>query len=469
MIVCVKLDSVAEPPEALLEALLEAAPRVTLEPGHAWLDARGLTPAAVHEVLLQRLSVAGVAVRSGAGLRPVVASVAAAQAAPGGLVAVKAGGEREFLAPLPLSVLGVPDPLAGWLADVGIERCGELAAVPREAVEVRFGGEAAAWWWLSRGDDERRLFMPVPPALPQASVDFIDYVVTDPERLVFTVNALLGGLCDRMRESGAHARRLRLRLPLANGTVWERTLRTARPTAERAAWLRLARGVLERITVPDSVTGVAVEIEATEAAAAVQGDLFDVGFATAGAVEAAVARVVEDQGPVLQEPATTRHPLAERRGVFREVGVRAALGNGGPLGGLNGGRDNGRDGGRDGNEAHGAALATGAPDPTGTVGVAAADVPSADEPVGLTLQLLDEPRRVTVETVRRRDHQVPVRYRDGRWHEVVNAAGPDRVSGGQWDVTYAREYYRAVTSDGALVWLFRDAGRDRWYLHGWWD
>ena len=89
--------------------------------------------------------------------------------------------------------------------------------------------------------------------------------------------------------------------------------------------------------------------------------------------------------------------------------------------------------------------------------------------MGLTLQLLDEPRLVTVETARRRDHHVPVRYRDGRWHAVVNAAGPDRVSGGQWDVSYAREYYRAVTSEGRLIWLFRDAARNRWYLHGWWD
>jgi hypothetical protein len=94
---------------------------------------------------------------------------------------------------------------------------------------------------------------------------------------------------------------------------------------------------------------------------------------------------------------------------------------------------------------------------------------ATDEPVGLTLQLLDEPRQVVVETARRRDHQVPVRYRDGKWHAIVNAAGPDRVSGGQWDASYAREYFRAVTSEGTLVWLFRDAGRERWYLHGWWD
>jgi hypothetical protein len=26
-----------------------------------------------------------------------------------------------------------------------------------------------------------------------------------------------------------------------------------------------------------------------------------------------------------------------------------------------------------------------------------------------------------------------------------------------------------VTTEGTLVWLFRDAAHDRWFLHGWWD
>jgi protein ImuB len=444
MILCVMLEEAIEPKSGVLEALLAAAPRATLETGRAWLDVRGLDLAGVHGVLRHRLK--GMEARFGAGIRPVVAEVAAGTAAAGELVEVAVGAEREFLSSQSLSLLGVSDPLLGWLADVGIDRCGEFAAVAQEAVEVRFGGGAVEWWRRARGDDGRRLFMPVPPDLPQSSVDFIDYVVTDPERLIFTTNALLGSLCERMRESGAHARRLRLRLPLANGAVWERSLRSARPTAERSAWLRLARALLERITVPDSVVGVAVEVESTEAAAALQGDLFDVGFATASAVEAAMARVVEDQGEVIRVPRVSGHPLAEHRGEYRPIGVREATG---PLGVR---------------EAMGP---PGVREAMGRPGVPV-DV-SADEPVGLTLQLLDEPRRVTVETVRRRDHHVPVRYRDGRWYEIVNAAGPDRVSGGQWDVTYAREYFRAVTSEGTLVWLFRDAGRDRWYLHGWWD
>jgi protein ImuB len=443
MIVCALIDGIRESDDAVIEALLAAAPRVTLEPERAWLDARGLSPAELCPPLRRRLEAGGVGVRFGAGTRPVIAELAARSAGVGEVRLVEAGKEPEFLSPVSLERLGVPEPLLGWLADVGIVTCGELGVVTREAVEVRFGGVAVQWWRWSRGDDDRRLFRARPPGLPQASIDFIDYVVTDPERLIFTTNALLGGLCEQMVEGGAHARRLRLRLPLANGSVWERTLKTARPTADRAAWLRLARGVLERLTVPDSVAGVSVEVSATEAASVVQGDLFDAGFATAGAVESALARVLEDQGDVVAAPAVTAHPLVELRGAYRPVSVREAL--------------------RAPDAAGGAVTAAAAG------GLPGSGLPRADEPVGLTLQLLDEPKPVTVETIRRRDHQVPVRYRDSRWHALVNAAGPDRVSGGQWDACYAREYFRAVTADGALVWLYRDAARDRWYLHGWWD
>jgi hypothetical protein len=86
-----------------------------------------------------------------------------------------------------------------------------------------------------------------------------------------------------------------------------------------------------------------------------------------------------------------------------------------------------------------------------------------------------------VETAPRRDFFVPVRYRDeGAWHEVVHVAGPERVSGRAWDgdAAYAREYFRCVTREGRLVWVYRDAGgrpsarrpdAPAWFLHGWWD
>jgi hypothetical protein len=87
----------------------------------------------------------------------------------------------------------------------------------------------------------------------------------------------------------------------------------------------------------------------------------------------------------------------------------------------------------------------------------------------LMLQLLPQPKRIIVRTRRRRNHSCPIQYRDSEWTGITSAAGPDRVSGGQWTEPYAREYFRCVTEHGTLVWLFRDARDDEWYLHGWWD
>jgi len=86
----------------------------------------------------------------------------------------------------------------------------------------------------------------------------------------------------------------------------------------------------------------------------------------------------------------------------------------------------------------------------------------------LTLQLFPEPRRVAVKTKRRRDHELPVEFRDKQWMQIISAAGPDRVSGGRWSEPYAREYFRCVTDDGMMVWLYRDGREKEWYLHGWW-
>lgn len=412
-----------------MAALLEVAPRVALgSAGEVWLDARGVALEGLHASAVSRLAELGVArVRAGAAPRPVVAWLAA-QEAESGVRLVRGSEAASFVAPLPLTRLGVDARTLALLEGVGIARCGELASLPAETVEVRFGGGALAWWRLARGEDERRLFAPVPPEAPHASLDFIDYVVTDPERLLFTANALLGTICDQLVERGAHARRLQLVLSLGNGGRWERELRPARPTASRSTWLRLVRALLERLTVADAVAGMSLTVGAAESASALQGDLFDAGFATASAVESAVARLLEEQGAVVVRPTATAHPLVEQRVEFEPVALQEA---------------------------------TSPP----RVPVAAGD----DAGPALTLQLLAQPRPVLVETVQRRDHEVPVRYRDGQWHALVNAAGPDRVSGGQWERSYAREYFRAVTADGRLVWLFRDACRDRWYLHGWWD
>ncbi|HUG41745.1 MAG TPA: hypothetical protein VMM12_14750 [Longimicrobiales bacterium] len=469
--------SAAEPgrrPADLAPSLSELAPRLRVESEVIWADGSGLDAASLAARLLDRLARLGVHARAGVAAVPVTAELAArfgdqaddrrdaatpflvkertgwgwrastplspgvgdpASSAPPsphrsgepGVVVVRKGEEAAWQATLPISALARDEKLRSLLDGVGVTTLGALAALEREAIEVRFGPDAVACWRAARADDRRVLFRRVPPERPCGSIDFVDYVLTDPARLLFTANALLGPLCARLVARGEHARALRLVLPLADGSEWDRLIRPARPTASRDAWLRLLRNLLERLTVPDAVAGMRLEVGRTEPAAVRQGDLFDRGFATAAAVEAAVARLAERQVQPLA-PRTDAHPLLERRGQWTPV----------------------------------------SPD---RVTAPAERRVAPGGKAGLGLQLLPEPRRLVVETTRRRDHEIPTRLLErGGWREIAHAAGPDRISGGQWEAgLYAREYFRCVTDEGVPLWIYRDAREDGWYLHGWWD
>ncbi len=56
---------------------------------------------------------------------------------------------------------------------------------------------------------------------------------------------------------------------------------------------------------------------------------------------------------------------------------------------------------------------------------------------------------------------------DGRWLDVVEAEGPERLSGEWWSRPLDRSYWRATLGDGRVAWLYQEDGR--WALHGWWD
>ena len=430
--------SAGEAPLAELAAtLLADVPRVAVEVrGVIWADLRGLPAARLAHLLLTRLDPAGAGeVRAGVASVPVAAELAA-RSGGGSLTLVEPGAARAFLAPLPLALLE-PEPwLAPLLDGVGLITCGELAALPREAVEVRLGAEGVRLWRLARGDDSRVLFRPIPPERPHASIDFVDYQVTDAARLVFTSNALLGTVCEVLQTRGERSRVMALSLFLGSGSVVRRELRCSRPTAQRGPWLDRIREELERLVLPDTVTGVMLESVGEEPISATQGDLFDRGFATAGAVEEAVARLADTLGAVFLEPERNDHPLAEVRTRWCVREPAAVVGSGAGKG----------------------------------VGMTTEGEETVEGAPTLALQLLPRPKVVGVRTRPRRDHQLPVAYREGRhWVEIVDAAGPDRVSGGHDGEAFAREYFRCATAGGKLLWLYRDGLGDEWRLHGWWD
>ncbi len=152
-------------------------------------------------------------------------------------------------------------------------------------------------------------------------------------------------------------------------------------------------------------------------------------------VEDAIIQLTDDQGDVVVEPVNSEHPLLELRTTWTYArAVRRRRRHDVP------------------------------PD----------DVPTRDSrpTVAHAATACRRPKSVTVDTQPRRDHDVPVRYLDdNEWHDIVEAAGPDRVSGGQWSTEYSREYFRCVREDGMMVWLFHGSQQQTtdWFLHGWWD
>jgi hypothetical protein len=416
--------------QQLVHSLLGVAPRVVIgTKGVVWADARGMSAEPLARDLALVYHEKGVEkVRAAISIVPISAEVAALHGK-GAFINIPPGTERDYLARFPIDVLDPSLFLSSLLDGIGVECCADMARLDLESVEVRFGAEGARLWRLSRADDSRRIFTTVPRSLPSASLDWVDYTLKDPERLVFIINALVGNITTDLKSRGQCAREMTMSFSLANRETYDHLVRPARSTASHNAWMRLIRTHLERITLPDGVVGITMRVEAVTGEMERQGDIFDRGFATARAAEETIAQLLDDQGSVVVTPRNTQHPLIDRRTEWvsqepSQASARIQL-------------------------KEKVVKATAAP--------------------RLTLQLLPEPRRVAVTTKQRRDHQMPVQYRDKEWMTIVSAAGPDRVSGGQWTEPYAREYFRCVTEDGMMVWLFRDAREDGWYVHGWWD
>ena len=413
-------------------AALEWAPRIRLECGRGviWADARGLDGLAIAQRLVERLEFLDISdVHAGIATTPIAAEVAA-RTSEERITVVPPGTDRSFLATLDVGVLHPPPPPSFYplIAAIGIENCGDLARLDPQSVEVRFGAEGVRIWKLARAEDTRLIFGPRPRELPSAELEWVDYELSNQEQVVFIVNSLLGTVTDALavRREGAHA--VVLEFSLANRAVVALPVRCTTPTSDRRTWLRVIRAALEGVAFEAPVMRIALRVDASAPLADRQGDLFDVGFATARATETALAHLLDKQADAIGIAHRTEHPLPERRLIWRF-------------------------------------------DPAGQV--AERPLPGGSA-LGLTpeltLQILPVPLALEVWTIIRRGLPVPDRYFDGtRTYSLSVSLGPDRVSGGFDDRRFERDYFQGVRDDGVMVLLYRDHASGRWHLAGWWD
>jgi len=162
----------------------------------------------------------------------------AARAGPTGLL-VPPGEAREFLAGLPVRVLGMPD-LCELLPRLGIETLGQFAGLPPAEAASRFGAEGKLAVRLARGLDPRPL-IPRPPAADLAVQLEFDPPAEQSEPVIFAAKALADQMHDRLAAGGFACVRVQVAVHCADGQEFSRLWRhdgllSALAVAERVRW-----------------------------------------------------------------------------------------------------------------------------------------------------------------------------------------------------------------------------------------
>jgi protein ImuB len=180
---------------------------------------------------------------------------------------VPPGGSAAFLAPLPVSITGLPE-LTAVLAKLGIRTLGAFAALPAEQVRDRFGPAGEAAHRIAAGLDPRRVVPRVAPKERDARIEFeppLDRV----DQIAFALKRTAEGFLDALAADLAVCTGLTVEITTEDGGSRRRTWlhpRSFTPldVIDRVRWQLSGIGVEE---LSAAVTAVRLVPESVDAAA----------------------------------------------------------------------------------------------------------------------------------------------------------------------------------------------------------
>jgi nucleotidyltransferase/DNA polymerase involved in DNA repair len=240
--------------EGILRRLEDVAFAVEpAEPGCLYFETRGVERlyGGIERALRRALAAVGSTwdPRAGAADRRFAALAAASVARPGQILVVAGEGTRDFLAPLPLTLLPLDPEREEELGELGVRTLGELAGLPGAAVADRLGPVGRRAWSLARGGPSGRVAARQPAAELAETLEFPEAVGNE-----LTLRRALWALLDRVLSQPERAdrepRKLAVSARLVGGGSWRRTVTLREATAE-VARLRAALGPkLAELTAP---------------------------------------------------------------------------------------------------------------------------------------------------------------------------------------------------------------------------
>lgn len=335
-----------------------------------------------------------------------------------------AGGEAEAIAGFPLSALRLEREVLDAARRLGVERIGELAAMPRGPLQRRFGNDLLLRLDQALGRTREPIDPIVPEEAPSILLRFLEPIAT-PEAIAEALGEGTRRLVPLLEEGGLGVRRLILVCDRVDGEAQCAAIGTARPTRDGTHLFRLMTARIETLEPGfglETLRLVATRVEPLDA------QPFDGGLA--GRETADLADLVDRLAVRLG-----------RRRIFRLGALESDL------------------------PERSVARA----DPLGE----AADWPKWPRPV----RLLAPPEPVE-QVLSALPDWPPRRFRwRGRDHRVIVADGPERVYGEWWrragERGTVRDYFQVEDEAGTRFWLFREGdgedpatGDHGWRLHG---
>jgi DNA polymerase-4 len=184
----------------------------------------------------------GLTVSAGVAGNKLVAKIACDLRKPDGLMAVPRGGERGFLAPLPVGRLwGVGKVTQAALHRMGVATIGDLSGIPREVLAKKFGRHGILLHELSHGIDDREV-TPEQEAKSIGREDTYSEDLVNPDAVQRELLSLAGRVASLLRRQGVKGRTITLKVKYHDFTLVTRAVTRTRGTDDEG---EIYRGVLD--------------------------------------------------------------------------------------------------------------------------------------------------------------------------------------------------------------------------------
>jgi protein ImuB len=328
------------------------------------------------------------------------------------------------LAPVPVAGLRLDPAAVDLLARFGLRRIGDLAAIPRAALETRFRRSRLVLRYdqaLGRVDEG---IQPIEPPPAYRAVRCFAEPLRDAAQMLVWIEVLAGELSRQLAGAGLGVRHLRVVAVRVDGECGGFDLRFAAPVRTPAHILRLARDRIEAVDPGFGVDALRLEARLVDALAPEQ--------------EAILRRTPPPRGRL-----AFADLVANRLGAAAVFGLRPA--------------------------------ASHIPERASRRVAPETAVPPSSSPTALRpLLLLDPPEPVAAVMAEVPDGPPASFVWRKMRHRVARAAGPERIAPEWWRFRSrgrARDYFVVECDDGRRFWMFRyglfeEAEPPVWHMHG---